>query len=815
MNKQDSGSDMMKKNILVVDNDLLILEFMTELLEGEGHKVVTAEDGVSALEILTSFAPDIMFVDLVMPRISGDKLCAIVRKMESTKGCYLAVLSGAIAEKEWDFLKIGANAYVPKTSFSTMAENILSVVHEANHFRNGETQTAIVGLNQLQERQMTKELLSQNRHLEIILESICDGILEVYTGKIVYANSSALSLLGLKLEDTLGSYPPDLFDPLIGKRVEKLLDSVPDSFSESDPEMTLEINGRMLTLKSLALKEKASTTIVLINDITEQKKTEEILRKQAFDLDKKVKELNCLFTICNLIKTPDISLDEIIESLVDLIPPAWQYSEVACCRIKLHDHIYETQHFNEASWKLTSDIKVHSEPIGTVEVYYLEKRPEADEGPFTNDERILINTIAERLGNICEQMQAEEEKQQLEEKLHRVEKMEAIGTLVGGVAHDLNNILTGLVSYPELLLLDLAEDNHLRKALRTIQKSGQKAVAIVQDLLTLARRGVVVKEVVNLNQIIREYLISPEFQKLRDFHSNFQLERNLDTELMNIMGSSVHLSKTVMNLLSNAAEAMLNGGSISIRTENQYIDRAIQGYDRIKEGDYVVLQVVDTGIGIPLEDIERIFEPFYTKKVMGRSGTGLGMAVVWGTVKDHNGYINVQSIEGRGATFTLYFPATRQPINQGELRRSIEDYMGHHESILVVDDVEDQREIASGMLEKLGYIVSTVSSGKEAIEYMKENSADLIVLDMIMEPGMDGLESYKRILEFHPMQKAIIASGFSETRRVKEAQQLGVGTYIKKPYLLEKIGLAVRAELNKTHSVVQYIEGTPVAAKYC
>lgn len=215
----------------------------------------------------------------------------------------------------------------------------------------------------------------------------------------------------------------------------------------------------------------------------------------------------------------------------------------------------------------------------------------------------------------------------------------------------------------------------------------------------------------------------------------------------------------------------------------------------MEEGDYVVLSVSDTGVGISAEDRKRIFEPFYTKKVMGRSGTGLGMAVVWGTVKDHKGYIDIQSIEGKGTTFTLYFPATRKGLAKEKSLPSVEDYMGKGESVLVVDDVDEQREVGSRILKKLGYSVTSVSSGEEAVDYMKTNSADILILDMIMEPGIDGCETYKRILECHPGQKAIIVSGFSETDRVKEAQRLGAGAYIKKPFLLEKIGLAVRKEL--------------------
>ena len=391
--------------------------------------------------------------------------------------------------------------------------------------------------------------------------------------------------------------------------------------------------------------------------------------------------------------------------------------------------------------------------------------------------------------------QAETEREQLAAKLQRARKMEALGTLAGGVAHDLNNILSGLVSYPELMLMDLPADSPLQRPIQTMKDSGEKAAAIVQDLLTLARRGVAVTEVVSLNRIVSEYLTSFEFKKLKGDHPNVRFETVLAKDLLPITGSPVHLSKTLMNLVSNAAEAIAGSGHVTIETESRYVDRPISGYDDVEEGDYAVLSVTDDGIGISSDDTERIFEPFYTKKVMGRSGSGLGMAVVWGTVKDHQGYIDVQSTKGQGTRFTLYFPVVREEMALPRPKSTLADLTGGGERILVVDDVRQQREIASDMLEKLGYRVVTASSGEEAIAYLRRHTVDLLVLDMIMEPGMDGLETYRQVLAFHPGQKAVIASGFSETRRVKEAQRLGAGMYVKKPYTLEKIGQAVKEQL--------------------
>jgi signal transduction histidine kinase len=407
--------------------------------------------------------------------------------------------------------------------------------------------------------------------------------------------------------------------------------------------------------------------------------------------------------------------------------------------------------------------------------------------------QVLLNLFAaqERL-----KTEAGEEKKRLEEELHRAMKMEAVGAMAGGVAHDLNNILSGLVSYPELLLMDLPEDSRLRNPILTIKKSGEKAAAIVQDMLTLARRNVNVTEVVNLNIILKEYLDSPEHRKIMSYNPMVKLDISLEPNLLNIAGSGVHLSKTLMNLISNAMEAMPAGGEVRITTRNQYVETPIAGYDTVNEGDYVVLRVSDNGVGIEPKDQKKIFEPFYTKKTMGRSGTGLGMAVVWGTVKDHKGYIDLQSELNVGTTLTLYFPVTRKELPEPDNDSAMDPYAGKGETVLVVDDLEEQRNIAAVMLSRIGYEVATAASGEEAVRYVKTNPVDILVLDMIMAPGIDGYETYRQILEFRPGQKAVVVSGFSETERAREMQKLGASAYVKKPFLLKHIGPAIRRALD-------------------
>jgi len=305
-------------------------------------------------------------------------------------------------------------------------------------------------------------------------------------------------------------------------------------------------------------------------------------------------------------------------------------------------------------------------------------------------------------------------------------------------------------------------------------------------------------EVVNLNAIVSEFLESPELEKIRSFHPKVTIKNSLANDLLNVKGGAVHLAKVAMNLIVNAAEAMPDGGTIFIETRNQYFDQATLAYDQIEEGEYIIMEVADEGFGISEEDQEKIFEPFYSKKKLGRSGTGLGMSVIWGTVKDHNGYIDLKSEMGKGTSISIILPASRETIEGRTDGPDIDVYKGNGEQVLVVDDLEDQRVIASQIIESLGYEVASCSSGWEALTYLKSKKADLVILDMIMQDDMDGLDTFIEIRKLNPLQKAIIASGFSETHRVHKMQELGAGEYLRKPYTIAQLGRAVSAAINGT-----------------
>ncbi len=658
------------KKILVVDNDLMMLTFMSDLLDSAEYQVLTAKDGLTALEILENNIPDIMFIDLVMPNISGEKLCGAIRKNPKCKNVYIIIITAIAAEQDINFNEIGADACIAKGSFSKMSKHIMDLLERLNNKEPHGALNKIIGIEDVHSRAIVKELLSYKRHVDVILDNVSEGILELNINKkIIYANKFVHDLTCFSENVLLGLYFHELFENPHRQRVEELLNMINIGPQQISYDMPVILNGKMISMSILPINLKEHKSIIIIlNDITKSKR-------------------------------------------------------------------------------------------------------------------------------------AEEDKRHMQERLQRFDKMNALGELAGGVAHDLNNVLGSLIGYSELLLRKTDDSSSTKQYIMKIMNSAEKAAAIVQDLLTMARRNVYTENVVNLNSVIRNFLLTPEYDKLCSVHHDVELRTDLKSDLLNIMGSSVHLDKMIMNLVSNAAEAMPKGGILTIATDNQYIDRPVEGYDHINEGEYVVLSVSDTGEGISSLDIKRIFEPFYTKKVMGRSGTGLGLAVVWGTVKDHNGYINVQTKEKIGTTFSLYFPVTRMEIPEQHIIVPAPEYMGKGESILVVDDVDSQRDIAALMLSDLNYKVSVVSSGEKAVEYLKENEADLIILDMIMDPGIDGLDTYKQIIKINPKQKAIIVSGFSETKRVSQTLKLGAGTYIRKPYLFEKIGLAIRKELDSLETV--------------
>ncbi|MDH3890005.1 MAG: response regulator [candidate division Zixibacteria bacterium] len=541
-------------------------------------------------------------------------------------------------------------------------------------------------------------------------------------------------------------------------------------------------NAMQKALRS-AFEQVQSRTKELQNELAERRKTEEALQFTQFSVDHAAEPSFWMDSNARLVYVNEAACQSLGYSREELISKT------------LHD--IDPNYPIEVWEQHWSDIKKHRS-------FTLETFHRAKDGRDIPVE-VTVNFM-EYMGkeyncafarDISERKKAEQQEGELREKLDRAERMESLGILAGGVAHDLNNMLGPLVGYPELILMRLPEDSPVRKQVKRMGSSARDAADVVQDLLTLARRGRYEMQPTDLNHVVRDYIESPGFAQLTQRRQEISLDVNLTDQAATISGSAPHLAKVIMNLIVNAYDAISDGGELAIQTEVQRLSRLVSGHDRIVAGNYVLLRVRDTGTGISEADLPKIFEPYYSRKKMDSSGSGLGLSVVYGVVKDHNGYYDVLSKEGEGTEFILYFPISEDTVLVGGSDRKVG---GGSETILIVDDSPEQRQLASDMLSSLGYNVVEAEHGTAAVRYMNDHSADLIVLDMIMEPGFDGLDTYSEITRTHPGQKAIIVSGFSATDRVERAQLLGAGLYVKKPYTRAALAQAVRGELDRVPS---------------
>ncbi|OGV68761.1 MAG: hypothetical protein A3K19_24135 [Lentisphaerae bacterium RIFOXYB12_FULL_65_16] len=403
------------------------------------------------------------------------------------------------------------------------------------------------------------------------------------------------------------------------------------------------------------------------------------------------------------------------------------------------------------------------------------------------------------LTDVTEHRRAREERHQLQAQIAVSKRMEELGQMTGAVAHDLNNVLSGVVNFPELLLMTPDLSDELRSGLETIEESGRKAAVMVGDLLVITKGGGAAREVMALNAMTEEVLRSPDWDSVKRQHPDLKQNTELAPDLLNVVVARGQVRSVLLNLFAAGAEAAAlrkaSAPEITIRTANRYVDQPIKGRETIPIGEYAVLSVTDSGPELSADDLARLFDALYAKKTLGRGTRGLGLKLVWMVVKDHYGYVNATSAP-TGTTVDLFFPTTRETAEPEQARLALADCRGNGEKVLVVDDEGTQREVACTMLAKLGYRAQAVSSGEAAVDYVSAQSVDLLLLDMVM-PGLNGRETYEKVLTVRPGQRAVLASGFGESEEVRKTQSLGAGGFLKKPYSLLDLGSAIKTELQK------------------
>jgi len=391
--------------------------------------------------------------------------------------------------------------------------------------------------------------------------------------------------------------------------------------------------------------------------------------------------------------------------------------------------------------------------------------------------------------DITERKRVEEEKTKLEAQLQRAQRLESIGTLASGFAHNFNNLLMGIMANISIMLLDIDSDHQHYKYLKNIEKQIINGSKLSGQLTGYARVGKYEVKPIDLNKLLKETSNTFKIAK-----KDIRIHQYLTENLYKIDADVGQIEQAILNLFVNAADAMPKGGELFIETMN-VTDKDIPGKPyHSKSGSYVLLTIKDTGIGMDKMTRERIFEPFFTTKSLAE-GTGLGLSSTYGIIKGHGGYIGVDSEKGHGATFRLYLPATEKEVEKE--KRAPDKIVKGKETILFVDDESTVIEGCEGMLNKMGYNVSTAGSGKEALEIYKRKSdeIDMVILDMIM-PEMGGGETYDRLKEMNPDIKVLLASGYSIKGQATEILKRGCNGFIQKPFNMEALSMKIREILD-------------------
>lgn len=653
-----------------------------------------------------------------------------------------------------------------------------------------------VAFEDITERKRAEASLRESEQkYRAIFETSQDAIVMVDKEGFFDCNGASIEMYGYSSkEDFLRRHPGDLSPPkqpdgrdsllAANEHIEKAMIEGSDSFQWTHQRMDGTEFLAEILLSRIELKGKRVVQAV-VRDITERQKAEEALRASEANY-------RAIFNAANEgIFIHDIETGEIIDvnrKMCEMFgyaphearrlevgdisagrPPytnkdAMQWLEKA---VEEGPQVFEWLHKDRSGRLFWAEINLKEAVIG--------------------QERHLLAVVRD----IDDRKKVEEERKKLEAQLQQAQKMEAIGTLAGGIAHDFNNLLTGIQGNASLILLGIDESHDHYDNLKSIETLVLSGAKLTNQLLGYARKGKYEVKPIDLNQLVVES--SETFGRTR---KEITIRRELAADLCAVEVDQGQIQQVLFNLYVNAADAMPTGGELLLRTANAAHHEMKGSLYNPKPGNYVLLTVSDTGVGMDEETKRRIFEPFFTTKEMGR-GTGLGLASVYGIVKSHGGYIDVESERGKGTTFMVYLQATQEAVEKSAATAAHVVKKGA-ETILLVDDEEMIRKVGRELLQQMGYKVLLAEGGTEAVEiYRKDRGAvDLVILDMIM-PDMNGGEVYDQLKELAPGIRVLLSSGYSIDGQATEILERGCDGFIQKPFNIRQLSQKIREVLDK------------------
>lgn len=825
-------------DILVVDDNAIGRKLLRAVLEPEGHRIVEAVDGRAALAVLERQPVEVIISDLLMPNLDGYRLCWEVRQSERWRNLPFLVYTATYTSPGDEKLafELGADAYLRKPASTAVlletlravtqraARNRPKVVHTELDILNEYSQRLVAKLEQknldLEQKSRLAELaaevgvaLTRRDKLRDILQSCVESMVERLDAALARVWTLNERDQALELQASAGAAAGEsgpasrvpvgrsIVGRIAQERKPYLTNAVLNNPRVSELAWVrregvmafagypLIVEERLLGVMAIFARQELSAVAhaalaALAGSLAlgiQNKRAEQVLRESEERFRQLAENINEAFWMTDSAKNQMLYVSPAYESI---------WGRTCEAIYAAPDRWLEAVHPEDRERVRQAALTRQAE--GVYDEEYRIIRPDGSLR-WVRDRAFPVRDAAGRVIRIAGVAEDVTERRDLEMQLRQAQKMEAIGQLAGGVAHDFNNLLSVIFGHSELLALDLPADEPRQESVTQISQAAERAAALTRQLLAFSRQQVLEPTVLDLNRLVAE----AEKMLRRLIGEDVQLQTALQPDLSRVRVDPGQMEQVIMNLAVNARDAMPNGGRLTIETREAELQSVYaKAHLGARPGHHVLLAVSDTGCGISPEIQARIFEPFFTTKPVGQ-GTGLGLSVVHGIIKQSGGHITVESAPGTGTTFKIYLPAVPDEPLATLAPSAPSKPVGGSETILLVEDEELMRAVTARLLGTLGYRVLEASSGEEA-SHLAEASGlekiDLLMTDVVM-PDMSGRDLADKLRHRRPGLKVLFQSGYTGEVVVRHGVSHAGVTFLQKPFRLDTLAKKVRAVL--------------------